>query len=261
MGYFVNMAVSDPNCTTQPVTYPPPPAFWNQQPLTYYPPPANQQQRFPVQLSVAGQLQGSYVPTTYPPNYVPVPQSQPPAPPATDLVPVYNPAQIQMVYPSPPQNPNPMFMQNPNPVVYTQNPYPQNYPAYPPTTPTPNSTTSTYSTPSFNMSNTPNQCYNQIHSTGYDGSKNKNYPKINHNQSQQSSNHSSGGSNSPANTVISGYFNPNGQVNYRQCTPPDSPASSNLAFGYPPNFMQQSMIFRPVSLHRNNKISKTDLNL
>lgn len=231
-GYFVNMAMSDPN--SQPVSYPPPNTYY-QQPITYYPSQNTpQQQRYPVQLPVAGQIQGSYVPTTYPPNYVPVPPTQPAAP-ATDLLPVYNP-QIPVIYQQ--QNPN-IFMQNPNNMMYQQSPMynPQGYTYSPNTTPNSNSNNSFTQT-------TPNQCFNQMHFENNRATPKNKFTKIQN--YQPSSNHSSGGSNSPANTVISGYY-PNTQMNYRQ-TPPETPPTQNIAYSYPPNYVPQSMIFRPVSI-------------
>lgn len=232
-GYFLNMAVADPSCAQQ-VSYQPPTSYWGQQPLTYYPPPQSvPSQRFPVQLPA--QTQPGYMPASYQ-NYVPVP----PAPPQPETLPVYNPMQF---YQSPQQNQGYMIS-NPNQVVYAQNPvYTQNYPSYPPNTPTPNSPhtynpfpqTQSYAQQGFDGRNSRNQVKNGGKGYGQ---------RMVYNQSQQGSNHSSGGSSSPANTVISGYF-PN-PMNYRQCTPPETP-TQNIAFGYPPNYMQQSMIFRPVS--------------
>lgn len=288
-GYFVNMAVSDPSCANQSVSYPAPSTgYWPQQPITYYQQPTTPtqqppQQRYPVQIPIAGQTQAPY----YPQNYVPVTPNPAPAQVATntDLVPVYatNPP-MQMVYPAQPNPPNPVYIQStPNPVVYTQGTvYPS---AQPPVYS--NNITAPYTPPNpqcYGQSTQGNYMPQNIQTnppSGYDHratQQQRSTPKSNkqfghmqkmqgqgyipqnihsqqqqqqhqQNPQQQGSNQSSGGSNSPANTVVAGYFpaSSNTPVGYRQCTPPETPPTQNIGYGYPPNYMSHSVIFRSVS--------------
>lgn len=241
-GYFVNMAISEP-AVAQPMTFAQP-QYWTGQPQP------------PVSFYQAAQPTGkwqqtTYVPTSYMTGYPPPPPAQ------VEPVPLYG----SPVYSSSGQQTPGPYMQSPAQVLYAPQGtmYQQGY-AYPsPATPTP--------TPSYSGGYAQyGQGYECVAGgrTSRGGGKNKpSYSRSMSISGQSQQSHSSGGSSSPANTIISGYYQhppPVGPMSgptatYRQCTPPETPPTQTMPpFAYPPpapypaQTQHPALMFRQVSI-------------
>lgn len=180
--YYMNVAES--SSANQPMSYHhhhQPQTLWSQQPVAFYqnPPPGAPPHRFsvPVATNQGKQsicqnsifqfffmwivyilcffyfISGSYLSSSYPPNYIPHPPPPqiPPNGPNSEMLPVYPQQPIQVVYPSPqtqPVYPNQgiIYAQNP---VYPGSVYSAQNLSYPQCTSTPNSNASTISNQAF----------------------------------------------------------------------------------------------------------------
>ncbi|XP_076267337.1 R3H domain containing protein encore isoform X2 [Rhynchophorus ferrugineus] len=279
--YFVPEGNNAP--AGQSVSYQPAPSgpFWNQ-PVSFYPtspqpPSQTPPQRFSAP-NQAGFVPSGYVTTV---NYV----GQAPNQPAqnAEMLSVYPNQAMQMMYP-PSQHNNSVIYQNP-PLVYSQNlplyqaaSYPiQNVPLYPQGTPTPNSCNSSMPSTPFPADNRPpdnfvhltqgmhqmslgtpptnGRTFVPVKCTQFDPRRGS-ISKMAAGPAKQprpfliGSGQSSGGTNSPAATVIAGFCPTSGGPPAQYRTPPPStPPTPQFVF-HQPGFPIAPRIFRQLSSER-----------